>query len=321
LLKLLHSRNVIAWIVFMMIFLATKASFFFQIPGATSYSDFVALQYVRPIVLSDTWAFCIIMIIQFVICLWIGFLINKLEIVEHHSLIPSTVSALLLSVFTTFFRWNGFYLVMILALLLLNILLRIKKERPSHYACFFAGLCQGCMTVLMPTAIIGLPFLHWALYTSKKQGLRGYLLIYIGFLIPFYFYYALLYIVGFSIIPFHSWLDSFGHFGGYIEFLDRFAIVPIILTTILCGAFINIVLGKLIFGKRQMVRVLLFYGIGLLLMVPFFVTTQTSVFLLWVFPITLIISIILLRLKKSLLVESAFGIFVIGIIILSILKI
>ena len=97
--------------------------------------------------------------------------------------------------------------------------------------------------------------------------------------------------------------------------------MPIILTTILCGAFINIVLGKLIFGKRQMVRVLLFYGIGLLLMVPFFVTTQTSVFLLWVFPITLIISIILLRLKKSLLVESAFGIFVIGIIILSILKI
>jgi hypothetical protein len=301
--------------------MSCKVAYSFQIPRLTNYEDFEVLQYLSPLALKDTIGFAIIVFLQLVICLWIGYIINKLEIIEHYSLIPSTVSALILSIFTTFFRWNGFYFVLLLSLLAITIIIQINKEKVSHYHCFFAGICQGCMTLIMPTAIIGLPFLHWALYTSKKQGIRGYALIYIGFLLPFYFFYAGLYILGQKILPIQYILDAFGYFSGYIELQDRFVIFPLLLATLISGTLINVVMTKLVFGKRQMVRVLLFYGIGLLLMAPLFISTQTSVFLLWTFPITLIISILLLKIKKTLPIEIAFGIFVIGIIILSILKI
>lgn len=320
-LKILHSRNVTAWILFLLVFISSKVAYSFRIPGLTSYEDFKALQYLWPISLNETLGFALIVLLQLVISLWIGYIINKLEIIEHYSLVPSTISAMLLSIFTTFFRWNGFYLVLLLSLLAITIIIQINKEKASHYHCFFTGICQGCMTMIMPTAIIGLPFLHWALYTSKKQSFRGYFLIYIGFLMPFYFFYAGLYILGYKILPLQYILDAFGHFRGYIEFQDRFVIFPVLLATLISGTFINIVMAKLVFGKRQMVRVLLFYGIGLLLMAPLFVTTYTSVFMLWTFPITLIISILLLKIKKTLPIEIAFGIFVFGIIILSIFKI
>ncbi len=319
-LKLLHSRSFTAWMLFMLIFVASKSAYILQIPGASKYEDFQVFKYLKALSLEDHVAFAIIVIIQMAICLWIGYFINKLEIVDHFSLIPSTISALLLSVFTTFFRWNGYYVVLLFSLLLIQILIHIKKEKPTHYHCLFAGVCQGSISLIMPTAIIGLPFLHWALYVSKKQSFRGYLLLYLGFIMPFYLFYSMLYILGYRMLEIQYIREAFGYFSGYIEFYDRFAIVPILFATVVFGALGNAVLGKLVFGKRQMIRVLLFYGIGLLLMVPLFSTSQSSVFLLWVFPITLISSILLLRLKKTLLVEAAFGIFVLGIIILSIIK-
>lgn len=319
-LKILHSKYLRSGLLFFAIFVALKAPYFFAIPAPLGLNDFPFLKYLIPYEFIEVYSIVIALVVQFFLCLWLNYLINKLEIVDTYSYIPATTCAIVMSIFNSYHNVSVLYVPLILLFLILQLLLSIKKEKPSIFQCFYCGFVLGIITIVIPTFVIILPFLHAALYISKKQGIKSYILYYLGFITPIYFFYSVCFLLDYKIIDGTSILHTFGYYKGTFDYYD-YAIISIFsVLTFVSTIFTNMILSSLTFGKRQIVQALLLFGFSIVIATLIFNTPYTNIFIMLTPPLALLISIFLLRIKKQLPAEIAFGIFVLGIVILSIIR-
>ena len=267
------------------------------------------------------WGFLIAQICLLVQAIWFNYLFHKADYHESNTMIPAAYFALVTSVVPAFNYFNLYHILGFLLLLLFMILLQINSKESAKAESYNAGFLTGILVLLMPELILFIPFLLLMLYVLKPIRFNEYILLLMGILTPLYLAVGINYLFGIPQQTNLYWKELFHPF--YIE-RDYLSLVLLILTgAYLLFSFISMrgILFSVGFKRRKNVNMLVFFLLGMATVILGSGSLGVSILaLLWI-PVSILLTLLLLRARKKKMPEILHVVFVLTIFIINIVRI
>jgi len=253
--------------------------------------------------------------------IWINYLFHKADYHDGSSMVPALYFTLLSAVLPQFNVFSVYTLIVFLILMLFQVFLSITIKESTRLECFNAGILGGLLCVLNLNFVVFLPFMFLILYALKPFRFNEYLMLLFGMLLPFYFALSYSYLADVFI--------NIGAFSFLIFYKNPFPdtiidkIVIIFSAVYLLFSFISLrgIMYSTGFKRRKNINMLVFSFIGLTITVFFYGNSDSAVYSFLLFPISIFMTLFMLRIRKKRLGEILNVIFVLVIFVTNIVRI
>ena len=253
--------------------------------------------------------------------IWFNYLFHKADYHEGSSMIPALYFTLVTSLIPQFNELSIYLLIGFILLLLFQTFLIVTVKESTKLECFNAGVLGGVLCVINLNFLLFVPFLFLILYAIKPFRFNEYLMLLFGILFPFYLLLSVSYIAdlfinisAFSMVPFH--------------FQTIYKSIPDFINLLLTGvyllfSFISMrgIMYSTGFKRRKNLNMLIFYFVGMVLVILLSGHLDETVFALLFIPVSIFLSLFMLRIRKKRLGEILNAIFVIVIFVTYIVRI
>ena len=238
---------------------------------------------------------------------------------ESTGVLPSVYYMLLSSLHPAFNQFTIYTVTVSVLLWMFYVLLQITVKESARIECFNLGFIGGILVSIDTHTIVMLPFLFLMLYALKPFRLEEYLLLFFGILCPFYLVLSIGYIVGWKASPISLEVFQWFRFDNDSYNKILFAGVGVYLFfSILAMQGINFSAG---FKRRKNVNMLAFFFLGITIVVALSGAYGEPALSLLFIPVSIFLTLLMLRIRKIRLAEFLNLIFVIAIFTINILRV
>ena len=252
--------------------------------------------------------------------IWFNNLFHKADFHEGSSMIPALYFTLVTSLLPQFNVLSIYTIITFILLLLFQTYLTISTQENSRVECFNVGMLGGVLCLLSVHFIAFIPFLFLILLSIKSFRFNEYILLLFGLLFSVYIALSISYLfdmflnisaVNFGIFDIQQLNDSL---------LD--VIVLIVSAAYLFFSFISMrgILYSTGVKRKKNIRILIFLFIGMLLVITLSPSLDNSILSLLFIPISIFLSLLMLRIRKKRLGEILNGIFIGIIFVVNIIR-
>ncbi|MFN8283030.1 MAG: DUF6427 family protein [Chitinophagales bacterium] len=252
--------------------------------------------------------------------LWFNYLFNQADFHESNSLIPAVMFAIVTAILPEFNQFSIYMATSFLLLFLFQIALNINSRESAKLESFNLGLIGACLALVNVHFILLIPFLFLMLYALKSFRISEYIMLLFGILFVFYFAIGISYVADVSLNIDDLSLRIFYLF----QFKkDTYNIILLILTAVyLCFAFVSLrgIMFSTGFKRRKNVNMLILFFIGLVITLTFARNADESILSILFIPVSVFLTLFMLRIRKKRLGEILNIIFITVTIVTNIVK-
>lgn len=250
-----------------------------------------------------------------------NFLFHKANYHEGNSLIPGVYFVLVTSLIPQFNEFSVYIVIGFILLWMFQTLLLITIKESTRFECFNLGFIGGLLVILNAHFILFIPFLFAMLLVMKPFRFNEYLMLIFGIFCPVYLALSLSYlfdltinISAFSLSKFHL----FRFPGNILNSIDF-----ILTGTYLLFSFISLrgIMYSTGFKRRKNLNMLIFFFTGMVTTVLFCGDLDETALILMAIPVSIFLSLFMLRIRKKKLGEILNAIFVVTIFIINLIRI
>ncbi|MDB5227276.1 MAG: hypothetical protein JWN78_1469 [Bacteroidota bacterium] len=250
-----------------------------------------------------------------------NFLFHKANYHEGNSLIPGVYFVLVTSLIPQFNEFTVYIILGFILLWMFQTLLLITIKESTRFECFNLGFTGGLLVILNAHFILFIPFLLAMLFVMKPFRFNEYLMLLFGILCPVYLALSVSYLSDLTLNIGAFSLSKF-HFFRFQR--NVFHAIDFILTAAyLLFGFISLrgIMYSTGFKRRKNINMLIFFFIGMVTTVLFCGDLDETAFMLLAIPVSIFLSLFMLRIRKKKLGEILNAIFVVTIFILNLIRI
>jgi hypothetical protein len=268
----------------------------------------------------DLLLLLISMVLVFLQALWINYIFTQANFVEQRTMVPAAVW-IVITLLDKGFMMPGSPLVLgFIVTGLMYTLMDIRQEEASANQAFNGGFLTGFGAAIHPPFILLIPFTLAGLYNLKTFSIRAYVIALLGVAVPLFWAWSVLYLSGDSL----NWWSKMQQNFGLVYFdTDIFRTIGTTLVLLFSagGAIATFgVIQSAGFKRKKNVRTTFILIGGLILVFAVSVGWPFANSLMLLPPMTMLISILLLRINKALIAEVLFGIFALSLLTIQILS-
>lgn len=253
-----------------------------------------------------------------VLVLMITHLNTEFLIISQRSYLPAIFFISITVAHFSFFSYHPIFFAAIFLVMIIEKLINIYKSDKTSFEIFDAAIYLSLATLFYFPIFFLFPFLFIALAIMKPFNWREWLFIVIGYILPFYFYYAILYLSDFklyNIFPYikiyllHTCTDAFT----IVEKIKLYFLFALIL---IASFYLIQHIGsyKIIIRKTYYVLFVLF--VNLLFLYKFIPSVSKELFVLMAIPVSYLLSNYFIDNRKNRLKEYFFDIWFVLVIVL-----
>jgi hypothetical protein len=252
--------------------------------------------------------------------IWFNYLFHKSDYHEGSSMIPALYFTLVTSLIPQFNVFSVYLIILFLLLMLFQTFLLITVKESSRLECFNAGVLGGVLVLINLQFIVLVPFLFLILYAIKPFCINEYLMLLFGILFPVY--------IAMSVSYVFDLFMSINNFNIQLyDFSQVFIIIPNAINLILTGiyllfSFISLrgIMYSTGFKRRKNLNMLIFLFTGLVVTITLSGNLDETVFSLLFIPVSIFLTLFMLRIRKKRLGEILNVIFVSVIFVTNIVR-
>jgi hypothetical protein len=252
---------------------------------------------------------------------WFNYLFQKADYNETSTMIPALYFSMVTSLLPQFNQFSIYILIGFVLLAVFQTLLSITIKENAKLDCFNLGMLGGILIILNAQFLFFIPFLFLMLYAIKPFRFNEYMMLFFGLLFPLYTAGSISYLFDLEITINGFFISSFQFFRFNN---DIFNAVNLILTAVyLLMAFVSLrgIMYSTGFKRRKNVNMLVFFFIGITLTVLFCNKLDEAVLSLFFIPISVFLTLFMLRLRNKKWSEIFNAIFVIVTFITNIVRV
>lgn len=253
--------------------------------------------------------------------IWFNYLFNKADYNEANSFVPAVYYTLITSILPPFNVFSIFTIIGFLLLAIFHTLLTITIKENNKLECFNLGVLAGILVLLDAHFIFLLPFLVVILYILSPFKFNHFVLLFFGILFPVYVAFSLSYITDTSLD-----IGTFSVFRFYLFQHDvtvHSIIVLSVMVAYLLFSFISLrgIMFSAGIRRRKNVNMLILLLLGISAVIIFNHQQNEAVFSYLFIPVSIFLTLLMLRIRKKRLGEILNAIFVLVIFVTNIVRI
>jgi hypothetical protein len=252
--------------------------------------------------------------------LWINYIFTQANFIEQRTMVPAAVWIVITLLDKGFMVPGSPLLLGFIVTGLMYTLMDIRQEEASANQTFNAGFLTGFGAAIHPPFILLVPFTIAGLYNLKTFRIRAYLLALLGVAVPLLWAWSILYLSGGAL----NWWIKMQQYFGLVYFdtdIFRAAGTALVLAFSIGGAVATLgIIQSAGFKRKKNVRTTFILIGGLILVFAVSVGWPFANSLMLLPPMSMLISILLLRINKALIAEVLFGIFALSLLNIQILS-
>jgi hypothetical protein len=256
----------------------------------------------------------------YVQALWINYIFTQANFLEQRSMVPALIWVIVTLLDKGFMIPGSPLLLGFIVTGLMYTLMDIRQEEASANQTFNAGFLTGLGAAMHPPFILLTPFTIAGLYNLKTFRMRAYVVALLGILTPLLWAWSIMYLSGNSL----QWWSRMQNYLGLAYFeTDTFraSATGVVLLFSLAGAIATIgIIQSAGFKRKKNVRTTIILLGGLILVFGLSSGWPFANCLMLLPPLSMLISILLLRINKPIIAEVLFGIFAISLLTIQILS-
>ena len=253
--------------------------------------------------------------------IWFNYLFHKADYNETNTMIPAVYFTLVTSLITQFNQFSIYLVIGFILLAVFQTLLTITTKDNARKHSFNLGILGGILVILNAHFLFFLPFLFLMLYAVKPFRINEYLMLFFGLTFPFYFAASISYLMNFD-INISEFFISFFRFFRFEN--DLFNIILFVLTNVyLLMSFVSLrgIMYSTGFKRRKNINMLIFFFIGMIVTILFCDNLDEGFLSLLFIPVSVFLSLFMLRLRNKKWSEIFNVIFVLTIFTVNIVRI
>lgn len=252
--------------------------------------------------------------------IWFNYLFHKADFHEGSSMIPALYFTLVTSLLPQFNVLSIYTIITFLLLLLFQTYLTISTQENSRVECFNIGMLGGVLCLLSVHFIAFIPFLFFILLAIKSFRINEYIMLFFGLLFSVYIALSISYLfdIFLNISAVKFGIFNIQQLNGNL--LD--VIILIVSAVYLFFSFISMrgILYSTGVKRKKNIRILIFLFIGMLLVITLSPSTDNAILSLLFIPISIFLSLLMLRIRKKRVGEILNSIFIGIIFVITIIR-
>lgn len=252
--------------------------------------------------------------------IWFNYLFHKADYNETNTMIPALYFTLLTSLIPQFNQCSIYLLIGFVLLAIFQTLLTITTKDNAKLDSFNLGVLSGILVMLSAHFLFFLLFLFLMLYAVKPFRINEYIMLLFGILCPIYIVISISYLLNVE-------LNINGFYITSIQFFkfDKNILNTIVFCTTAVYVMFSFVSMRGImystgFKRRKNINMLVFFFLGLLVTILFSNNLDETLLSLLFIPISVFLSLFMLRLRNKKWTEIFNAIFVIVIFVTNIVR-
>ncbi len=252
--------------------------------------------------------------------IWFNYLFHKADFHEGSSMIPALYFTLVTSLLPQFNVLSIYTIITFLLLLLFQTYLTISTQENSRVECFNIGMLGGVLCLLSVHFIAFIPFLFFILLAIKSFRINEYIMLFFGLLFSVYIALSISYLfdIFLNISAVKFGIFNIQQLNGSL--LD--VIILIVSAVYLFFSFISMrgILYSTGVKRKKNIRILIFLFIGMLLVITLSPSTDNAILSLLFIPISIFLSLLMLRIRKKRVGEILNSVFIGIIFVITIIR-
>ena len=252
--------------------------------------------------------------------IWFNYLFHKADFHEGSSMIPALYFTLVTSLLPQFNVLSIYTIITFLLLLLFQTYLTISTQENSRVECFNIGMLGGVLCLLSVHFIAFIPFLFFILLAIKSFRINEYIMLFFGLLFSVYIALSISYLfdIFLNISAVKFGIFNIQQLNGNL--LD--VIILIVSAVYLFFSFISMrgILYSTGVKRKKNIRILIFLFIGMLLVITLSPSTDNAILSLLFIPISIFLSLLMLRIRKKRVGEILNSVFIGIIFVITIIR-
>lgn len=313
--QLLKSNNFSTIILFIVVFFCVKLPFlFFYEPNTLPYT-FVFDGLPTFQFNSNILNFVAAQLSILAQCFLINYYFQKSDLYSVQYIVPAYIFMLISSIIPNYNFFNYFHIITFIILFIFNLYISIYQETSVKAEAFNIGVLFGIATFIFPNIIVGLPFILIMFYIPKAFNFKEMLLILVGIAMVWFYIFSVAYFLNISI---HNPFDFYFYQETYIHRNNIIELIPTILSVLyLLFSFVSLrgIAQATSVKRKKSVNLIVFLLLGMSVTVLLSSRYLFDVLSILFIPLSIYISLLLLRIKKTRLSEALNLIFLLTIFI------
>lgn len=252
--------------------------------------------------------------------IWLNYLFHKADFHEGSSMIPALYFTLVTSLLPEFNVLSIYTLITFLLLLLFQTYVTISTLDSCLIECFNVGILGGILCLLSVQFVVFIPFLFLIVLVIKSFRAKEYIMLLFGFLFSVYIALSTSYLFDMFLNIKAIELGIFQIQQLNDNLLD--VVVLMLCTVFVLFSFISMrnILYSTGVKRKKNIRVLVLFFLGMILSVTFSHHFDNSILSLLFIPVSIFLSLLMLRIRKKRLGEILNGVFIGTIFVVNIIR-
>lgn len=259
-------------------------------------------------------------VLIFIQAIWINYIFTQGNFTDQRNFVPAAVWIVVTLLDKGFMVPGSPLLLSFIVTGLMYTLMDISQEEASEKQAYNAGFLTGLGAAVHPLFFLVFPFTIAALYNLKTYRIKSYLIATLGLLTPLIWWWSIQYLTD---IPLSQWSSGMKMLGlAYIENNIYTAIgIGVIVVLTIGGALSSVLITQSAgFKRKKNIRTTFILLAGLLPVIILSRGWSFSHVMMLLPPMSILVSIFLLRINKRFIAEAVFGIFVLSFFTIHILS-
>jgi hypothetical protein len=177
-------------------------------------------------------AFIILYLIVCAEAIYLNLMLNRHEVIYKNTFVPALIFTLFISLTPVFMQFHPIHIVNLLLIRVFDRLFTLFKSEQPVSALFDSGFLSGLAALLFFPSAMMLILLMTALVALRPFRLKEWLIMIIGFMLPFFF--SSVYFFWIHALP-AFWADYLGHFRNIHSSLSIVLNTPLKITFVFIG--------------------------------------------------------------------------------------
>ncbi len=252
--------------------------------------------------------------------IWFNYLFHKADYNETNTMIPALYFTLITSIIPQFNQCSIYLIIGFVLMAIFKTLLTITTKDNAKLESFNLGILSGVLVILSTNFLPFLPFLFLMIYAIKPFRVNEYIMLLFGILFPIYIVISISYLLDIELIITGFNIKSIQFFKFDKNFLNT--IVYCITAIYVAFSFVSMrgIMYSTGFKRRKNVNMLVFFFVGIFVTILFCHNLDDTLLSILFIPVSVFLSLFMLRLRNKKWTEIFNAIFVVTILTINIVR-
>jgi hypothetical protein len=253
--------------------------------------------------------------------IWFNYLFHKADYNEHSTMIPALYFTLITSLIPQFNQFSIYIIIGFILLAIFQTLLTITTKDSAKADSFNLGILGGILVIVNAHFLFFLPFLFLMLYSVKPFRINEYLMLLFGIFSPFYFAISISYLLDYGINVQQFLITSVSIFKFERDILNSIVFITTAFFVLMSFVSLRGIMYSTGFKRRKNVNMLIFFFIGMVITILFSNDADETVLSFLFIPISVFLTLFMLRMRNRKWTEIFNAIFVFVTFITNIIRV